>query len=264
MDIITDNIMEIDKKFSTDLVQKNPDFISFFEKDADFILAYKKTEKLASAIYIVTNHFSENEPIKWTIRKKATGLLSFMLDYKDITESIRVNFIYEVKAKVLELVSLLEVSSKAGLVSGMNFSVLKQEFLNLIDILNISKSATENPLQGVILKAFSDASGDESSNLKDYNKTYNARVGLSTRQDLSFRNQKDISCISEQNSLKRSNRQEIILGLLRKKKEITIKDAALVIKDCSDKTIQRELNSFISKGILKRVGVRRWSKYSLI
>ncbi|MCX6702079.1 MAG: hypothetical protein NTX96_02725, partial [Candidatus Zambryskibacteria bacterium] len=64
-------------------------------------------------------------------------------------------------------------------------------------------------------------------------------------------------------NLKKSNRQNVILDLLKRKKELTIKDISLVIKDCSEKTIQRELNSFISIGVLKRAGVRRWSKYSL-
>ncbi len=46
--------------------------------------------------------------------------------------------------------------------------------------------------------------------------------------------------------------------------EATIKDIAEVITDVSEKTIQRELNSLIEKGQVKRQGERRWSKYSII
>jgi predicted HTH transcriptional regulator len=67
----------------------------------------------------------------------------------------------------------------------------------------------------------------------------------------------------EAHDANRSNRQNMILGLLRKKGDLTIKDISIVIKDCSEKTIQRELIAFISSGLVKRAGERRWSRYSL-
>ena len=45
--------------------------------------------------------------------------------------------------------------------------------------------------------------------------------------------------------------------------KLTIKDFAKNIKDCSDKTIQRELISMVTSGVLKKEGERRWSKYFL-
>ena len=70
--------------------------------------------------------------------------------------------------------------------------------------------------------------------------------------------------IKDKEAFKRSNRQNIILSLLKKKKELTIKDISQIIKDCSEKTIQRELISFINAGVLKKTGQRRWSKYALV
>ena len=42
---------------------------------------------------------------------------------------------------------------------------------------------------------------------------------------------------------------------------IMIKDIMKLMKDCSEKTIQRELNSMVTENIIKREGTRRWSKY---
>ena len=61
----------------------------------------------------------------------------------------------------------------------------------------------------------------------------------------------------------RDKRRDIILQILKDKKELTIKDISLKITDCSEKTIQRELVSMLRGGILKKTGERRWSKYSL-
>ena len=42
--------MEPSNKISTEVAQNNIDPVSFFDLNNDFVLAYKKTEKLASAV----------------------------------------------------------------------------------------------------------------------------------------------------------------------------------------------------------------------
>ncbi|MEL6804850.1 MAG: hypothetical protein AAFO91_13830 [Bacteroidota bacterium] len=59
------------------------------------------------------------------------------------------------------------------------------------------------------------------------------------------------------------DRRERIKTILEATGEATIKDISEVITDCSEKTIQRELNAMIEDNIVKRHGERRWSKYSL-
>jgi hypothetical protein len=58
-----------------------------------------------------------------------------------------------------------------------------------------------------------------------------------------------------------SERMSLILDLVRKRKSLSIKEIAAVIKDCSEKTIQRELGALISQGLVRKVGERRWSVY---
>lgn len=258
--------MEPNNKISTEVAQNNIDPVSFFDLNNDFVLAYKKTEKLASAVYMVTGLFSDNEPIKWTLRKKVGELLSFILTYKDTPEAGQTDFLYTTKTKALELVSLLEISLRGGLMSQMNFSILKQEFLNLVTILNDAISSSNIfPNDGLSKTFFEDGQISsqtlrDRSNADSFYKTTEINTGL---QKMSFNVLKDRTVSHDADNFKKSNRQNVILTLLKKKKELTIKDIALVIKDCSEKTIQRELNSFIAQGVLKRAGVRRWSKYSL-
>lgn len=58
-----------------------------------------------------------------------------------------------------------------------------------------------------------------------------------------------------------NERAERILAVIRKQGSVSIKGIAAVIKDCSEKTIQRELAWLIRQGFVKRVGERRWSQY---
>jgi len=52
-----------------------------------------------------------------------------------------------------------------------------------------------------------------------------------------------------------------ILDLVRSGGGLSIKDISAVVKDCSEKTIQRELAELIRQGLIRRVGERRWSLY---
>jgi predicted HTH transcriptional regulator len=64
-------------------------------------------------------------------------------------------------------------------------------------------------------------------------------------------------------SVKKNSRQSIIISLLKRKKEIMIKDVSPLINGCSEKTIQRELLEMVSLGLLRKLGEKRWSRYTL-
>ena len=256
MDNTKDKNLGEESREVTDISHKNvdpqSDLLGFFQEDGNFVFAYKKTEKLVTAIYLVTNLLSDNEPVKWTLRKKAGYLLSFMLGLKDTFFSRRIDFIHTAKHNVLELVSLLQISSRGGLISEMNYSILKQEFSNLVSAIESPGASTHNPL---LPRGFFDTERNQDKNVQ---KTALKLEHSSTLSPKAKRASPDAHVV------KRSNRQNTILNLLRKKAHLTVKDIAEVIQDCSEKTIQRELISFISAGVVKRAGERRWSRYSLV
>lgn len=61
-----------------------------------------------------------------------------------------------------------------------------------------------------------------------------------------------------------AGRRERVIAVIRDKGEASIKDIVEVVTDCSEKTIQRELNALIKDNIVHREGERRWSKYKLV
>lgn len=225
--------------------QNKPVSIANSDQDSDFISVSKKTEKLASAVYLITGHFSDSEPMKWTLRKKVSELLSFILTYKNIRQSELPSFVQEVKTKVHEIISLMDVCVLGGLLSQMNFSIVEKEFVNMINLISNYKQKSDST-NGVIPASFFDAVHFAPGFHQSH---------LTTVKDTSF--------VKDTNAFKSNNRQGIILGLLRKKKDLSIKDIATIIKDVSEKTIQRELVSLIEAGIITKTGERRWSKYSL-
>ena len=61
----------------------------------------------------------------------------------------------------------------------------------------------------------------------------------------------------------KAERRQIILEVLRKKSVAMISDFSSLIEGCSEKTIQRQLQDLVQRGVLKKEGVRRWSRYVL-
>jgi hypothetical protein len=260
---------------SPQIQSKEKDIISYFGNDADFVFVYKKTEKLTTAIYLITNLFSDSEPMKWTLRTKMGDVLSFIAGYKNIVLSRHVDFSAELKLKALEVVSLLEISSRSGLVSAMNFSILEQEFLKLVDTVdahnishkelqshNLSKSffyVPQTPVQPVVAPVQNPTQFEVMESPKQQIPTDHIKPEQTSHNTVT----KTPGSVSDNNPFKRTNRQEAILSLLRKRSDLSIKDIAGVVKGCGEKTIQRELISLISLGLITKVGERRWSRYSI-
>ncbi|MES3004927.1 MAG: DeoR family transcriptional regulator [Patescibacteria group bacterium] len=259
---------------SIEVSQKSKEIISFFGTEPVFVSAFKKTEKLASAVYMITNLFPETEPMRNVLRQKVTELLSYMIRSKGERDGGKNDFIYGVKTRVLEASSFLEVAYRGGLISEMNFSIINTEFHNLITILEGAQNSQNFSGENAVKNIFEST---EKATVPQIPQTTNSVVfaNPSTIQkseiEVSNFNRysspttvKDRPVVSSTNeAFRRTDRQTTILNLIRKKKEVMIKDITEVIKDCSEKTVQRELNSLIASGILKRAGVRRWSKYSL-
>lgn len=242
---------------NTPMSDKNIGTVTFFEKDVSFTFLCKKTEKLSTAVYLVTNLLSDNEPMKWTLRKKVSDFMSFVISYKNVFESGQTEFLLNTKTRVFEIISLLEISSNAGLISSMNVSILKQEFSNLIETFQVSKPSQNHFSQVAIPETFFDISYDKNE------KNIEQNPEQKQTQILGQNALKDKDIIPEKAVFKRNNRQSIIINLLKKKKEISIKDVTEIIRDCSEKTVQRELMALTIAGVLRKTGQRRWSRYSL-
>lgn len=100
------------------------------KKDYGVLIA-KKSEKLVTALYLVTDLIADSEPIKHGLRKNAVALLSSMnslsqLDVKDRVLELKMSL----KA-VTEITSLLHVSLTTGIVSKMNGELLMEGFRSL-------------------------------------------------------------------------------------------------------------------------------------
>src|SRR3989344_964413 len=182
--------------------------------------------KIASAIYLVTSFFNDQEPLKWRLRVLSNDLISLSVKDK--------------KSTAEEIVSLFNLAKNANLVSELNHEILTKELKSFIE-------ESKNPLESILIPEAKQirepvASPDLPKFIKD-NIPKLREFGVVT--------------------VKKNSRQSVIFSLLKRKKEIMIKDVSPLIGGCSEKTIQIELADMVSKGILRRIGEKRWSRYTL-
>lgn len=201
----------------------------------------EKYQKVASAIYLITSFFASEEPLKWRLRSLAADLVARGSEAK--------------APFVLEVRQLLSLAAAAGLLSEANHSILRSELEKLepeaegalTHLLDTPLRAPQRPL----LEPRTPLSYREP--IKD-NIPQSAETKAEDRPVL-----KDFGAVS----VKKNSRQSIIIALLKRKKEVMIKDVTPLIAGCSEKTIQRELSDMVEAGILRRIGEKRWTRYTL-
>ncbi len=248
-----------------------------FAGDSYGLFLFKKTEKIVTAIYLLTSVMSDKEPMKERLRTLATGMLGSALQMSERVwgeEAYQKNLL----GATSEISTLFNIAESTKMISRMNYEIITSELQKFADFLVTSSSN------------YSSAKIAFEPNLfdKDYNyvpeQNFQARSDESNKDNSSnqvnYKGQKDVKDNAQNSSVfdkklpskpvkgeriikDKTNRQDIIISMLKGGLKLTVKDFAKNIKNCSEKTIQRELIDMVAKGVLKKEGERRWSKYFL-
>lgn len=243
----------------------------------------KKCERLATAVYLVTNFLSDTEPLKSRLRTLSLEFVrdaSFARTGGHMTESQNLSVL---QGNILETLALLELAFISGHLSEMNFTILKREYAALRDSIEIKKSSRESRTDSVLGETFfgssfhtgelankdvfskGHANTQMSFTMSERNQNVRDRDIKPQPQKIESPKPKTLAPTTTKNeaSVVRDARRSRILKLVKDSHEIMIKDIAIHFPDLSEKTLQRELVALVETGVLKKTGERRWSRYSL-
>lgn len=229
---------------------------------------FKKTEKISQGLFLATNHIKDNESIKWIIREKAVDIVCSSSQINNIKainfDSLADSFL----STLFDIITLLNLASVSSIMSRINSLILISEINTLLKYINDSGDTNIRQMKSLVLsqdffKVDDIYKGNTSSYYKN-NSSLNKGVISSIKDSvLSDKNLYNKPDYQENIRDKKNTRQEQILSLLKAQSGLTIKDFSRVIKDCSSKTIQRELIDLTKGGFIIKEGERRWSKYSI-
>ncbi|MEK9176822.1 MAG: hypothetical protein AAB923_00845 [Patescibacteria group bacterium] len=240
---------DIQKDYKKDVLEVNPQdkkgltdsFRIFFSNDYHTFII-QKTEKLASALYVMTGFIAVEEPVRLKLRTCALDLITHTCDSNRFQEKGTEQFV----SRCAEIGTILETAIKAGLVSRMNAELICNEYASLAHfvrnnqskISDQSRSGRSGPMTALSLK-----SPMEDGPFQNYGR------------ERTFKGQKTVT------KKRQLDRRTSILNIFKNKDKISIKDAVSLINGCSEKTIQRELIALVRDGVLVKEGARRWTTY---
>ena len=220
-----------------------------FKGQHDWYYCYLKSEKIAHVLLVLAGS-NNMEGIKGLAQmaEALPGRLVYFVAGEERGEVIL--------ADIFSLISALRLAATQGSISKENASVLVQEYEDMAGMLATGSHPSPfvkaddfmvphiEKLQTRLLSKTADFEGPPS--VKDI---YKGQIRIKD-------NIKDNSVSVERTSL--------ILEVVRKNNGISIKGISAVVKDCSEKTIQRELVTLINRGLIRKQGERRWSIYSAV
>ncbi|MCK5285603.1 MAG: hypothetical protein KAJ58_00005 [Candidatus Pacebacteria bacterium] len=236
----------INKRYSDDL------YLTFLAK---------KVEKIVSALYLITDSLDKKEPLRWDIRQEGLVLLSDITQLNNYLNPDKSKIFLNISYRFFKIMSLLELAVSTKLLSEENFDIFEREFSLLISIIENNTSKINKQLSpylnGGYFKLKDKISrSKEIQNVLESIKDINKDKGHSPLESLRTVKKTVIT-----NNEKKDSRRNNIIKILSKGQKLTIKDISKIITDCSEKTIQRELQKMLKDNLLIKEGERRWSRY---
>ncbi len=242
--------------------------LGFFSAEEYLLYIFKKTEKITAALYLVSGLLKDDEPMKWELRDHGMELMSSSFVASSNVPGDKSSIIQSLFSSALETISLLNVAKISNMISDMNHSLLVREIDNIVGMLRDRLAESAENAGYVLSENFFKTPDMFSTGFRtDYGSKTPDRSIVSTGSvfpgSSKQSTQQSIPQGQANTQVKKSQRQESIISVLKGQSNLTIKDFSKVIKDCSEKTIQRELIELVDRGIVKKEGERRWSRYSL-
>lgn len=247
------------------------------------IVFYTKTDKLIAALYMVTDIIDENEPLRNKLRTLGVEIVS---DMHSIQQNNIGHLAATIRNKTTQVMSFLEIAYTINIVSEMNYSILRKEFLKLEQSVKESiadNGAVDRKINLADFLKEEESGGMESFKMQDNSIGHQSighqnqiRIGVQKGSTL-MKAIKDMSLsgvkhptrsamrVQDFDVLKKQRREDILKIIKISGGGATIKDirdkAQGSLVSCGEKTLQRELVSMVRDNVLYKTGDKRWSRY---
>ena len=261
--------------------------------------AFYKTEKLVTAIYMVTDMVDLNDTLKCRIRQRAMDAFDALYEVIVLADAGHQHIIRTALFSFEHTRSLLTIARNLGSISEMNYRILHKEIYllehtldRLLDI-DIAKHIQERrgeasaSIGDFLEKAYQDIPEFTESSLRAHTQAKDNSVPHTQSSTLSpapksspspsspspQKSQPKTTSTTSTTSLTTSkkapqkgeteSRRNLIIEIINDKGEAMMKDIATRITNCTEKTLQRDLAYLIDNGHIVKEGKRRWSRYKL-
>jgi predicted transcriptional regulator len=245
----------------------------------EFFVLAKRAEKIMTALYMVTSFIDERDPLQNTIRHSVNDLVSDIFECACADEGQRSALVQASLIQGEKIISFLTTAWRTGLVSEMNFNIIHKEMKLLQSALyreqtlggsvdthvnDHSSKIYHARLQEIFKESYEKSPEVTSTenDIKDIKKPSPQKTSVSVAKE------SKATPVQPQRQAKprrgeSAKRRELILDIIKEKKNANMKDIATRITNCTEKTLQRDLLALIKDNLIEKKGEKRWSTYVL-
>ena len=225
---------------------------------------FKKTEKIVCVVFYLVDDTGKGHMVSTT--EMLAGAASLTLSRVLATLTCRW---YSSTGELLSLMSaLVSLASNVRVARARNMLATDAADMLVLEIETVMRS----------LQTYITHGESGTPELATFDGTDSVGVGGSTRQRPVAPSTPPLSRVAPRESIprvsartsenntsskQRTVRRDAIRNILEELGESTIKDISDKMKECSEKTVQRELGAMVAEGIVQKKGERRWSQYSI-
>jgi DNA-binding HxlR family transcriptional regulator len=225
--------------------------------------AYKRTERIVAALYLLTKNVPYTEPIREAIRSKGHELIHEALSLKSSFGSRDSMVVFSVASIIRELISLSRMLFIGGYISRNNAEILTKALDDLAQFVLAAGGSSVSEDTLFSSNDFSPIRSELRANQDELSSS--AREGDVRLNILDSKiRAKKVTKKAVARTIAREDRRTLVLDTLRRGGKLGIKDISIQVVGFSEKTVQRELINLVNEGIIRKEGEKRWSKYSLI
>ncbi len=227
---------------------------SLFKGHSDWYFCFLKSERIAHVISILSEYAKDEretfEPILESALLVPSSIAHLAAGEMDLPQVLAELFSLIVSIRLLSTRSILDKDTARILVDEYEALAEKLDAGTRLSPFATSDDFLVQPMSEKINTA---------TPILSTELLRKALTAPETIKDISKGHKKDTK--DTKDIKEPGDRYAVILQFVKNHTGVSIKDIAAVVKECSEKTIQRELNEMIRQGQVRRVGERRWSLY---
>lgn len=240
------------KDFNKIALQSN-----LFKGHSVWYVVYLKTERLAHVLSLLEQRSTSPTPLFSSTLERAAEIPSTIVSLLagELREEI-------VLARIFSVITLVRLLLNRAVIGKENATLIIQEYEGIVERITNTNALFEAfitpehvAVPPLVEMGYSQSlpiplSGSAHGLIRDI-KGHDKGHQSSSEKD-------------QKGHMAQESRGPIILEIIRKNKGISIKGISAIVRDCSEKTIQRELGGLIARGLIVREGERRWSIYKSV
>lgn len=222
--------------------------------------AYRRAERIAAAIHLLTNHIDAEEPVCASIRTSSVELLQHVLELRSEMRSAQSSVFTAAQAKIRHLISLIRILTVSGYISMQNATTMVEALDELGNFMTAAQRSMLSESVSISRDDLLDVRATPSPRnrpVKDIKDTYGSTAKVVGD------NGGSPTVMNSKNDGQISVRRQSILEVLQNGGLMGIKDICTNLPEYSEKMIQRELAELVESGKVRKAGLKRWSRYSV-